>query len=196
MASASTAKSCIARMLSGDEDDCCVVHYVIDRSLSNNRKIIERAMDEIERYSRIEFMPRKGQKCHLLLTKDDGCYYYSEDGCFHRISLGMGCAEFGTILHELMHALGFEHEHNRPDRGKYLIINWRNIQTDEKDQFKKVSRRKYIWNNFPMDFDSIMMYAKKEFTKNGLPTIARKDGGPLKRANKLSAMDKEKLAKL
>ncbi|GIY87825.1 zinc metalloproteinase nas-6 [Caerostris extrusa] len=173
MAGSSTGKSFIARMLSG-EVDCCVVPYVIERSLNYNRKTIERGMDEIERYSRIEFKRRNRQRCHLLITKDDGCSYYSEDGCFHRISLGMGCEEFGTILHELMHALGFEHEHNRPDRGKYLIINWRNIQTDDKDQFKKVSKRKYIWNNFPMDFDSIMMYENTEFTKMAYPTIKKK----------------------
>ena len=32
--------------------------------------------------------------------------------------------ELGNILHELGHALGLYHEHNRWDRGRYVNVNW------------------------------------------------------------------------
>jgi hypothetical protein len=47
-----------------------------------------------------------------------------------KVSLDDGCVKDwapGVVTHELMHALGFFHEHTRPDRDTYVKINFDNI---------------------------------------------------------------------
>lgn len=48
---------------------------------------------------------------------------------YQEVSLGAGCISKGIVLHEILHFLGFYHEHTRYDRDEYIKVNWKNIKT-------------------------------------------------------------------
>jgi hypothetical protein len=71
---------------------------------------------------------------HFLL-KYDPIFLYSQVGMLgwgsQAVNLGDGCLDILTIAHELMHAIGFHHEHQRPDRDQYIRIKWEEIPSGE-----------------------------------------------------------------
>lgn len=79
------------------------------------------------------------------------------------------------MIHELLHALGYIHMHNRPDRDRFVNIAWKNIQPNFFREFAKVNPSIFSNLGTPYDFNSIMHYNSLAFTKNGLRTIIPKD---------------------
>ena len=66
----------------------------------------------------------------------------------------------GSIVHQIMHALGFLHEHSRPDRDEYINVNLINSQTDIVNCGKYLPGRLDYDFNYDYDFGSIMHYGK------------------------------------
>ncbi|KAK3719746.1 hypothetical protein QZH41_011021, partial [Actinostola sp. cb2023] len=88
-----------------------------------------------------------------------------------KLSLGLGCENKGTVIHELMHALGFFHEQSRRDRDKHVMINWSNIAKGARSNFEKYPHGEADYLNAPYDYLSIMHYPQYAFSRNGHRTI-------------------------
>lgn len=56
------------------------------------------------------------------------CYAdFARVGGRQQVSLADECIDYATIIHELMHVIGFIHEHQRDDRDQFVRIVWRNV---------------------------------------------------------------------
>ena len=144
--------------------------------------LLRKAMKEIEDMTCIRFIKRTTEPDYIKIISEDGCYsYIGKIGGPQTLSLQTsGCHDLGTIIHELMHAIGFFHKHEQHNRDQYLTIHWDNIPKDLWDQFERVSsyRGKVFTKAF--DYSSIMLYGPRSFSKDGKAiTMSRKDGGRL-----------------
>lgn len=79
----------------------------------------------------------------------------------------------GSVMHEIGHVLGLEHEHTRPDRGNHIDIHWDNIDPAKRHNFDVSPSGSRMLGQY--DYDSIMHYGPTTFSMNGLPTITPKN---------------------
>lgn len=130
-------------------------------------------MDAIELVSCIRFTPRKNSKDFLNIFSGKHCKSnLGRTGGGQPLSLNWRiCFEKGIIIHELLHALGYIHMHNRPDRDKYVKILWKNIDPNWFNEFNRVDPSNFNHLGTPYDYQSIMHYGATAFTKNGAVTI-------------------------
>ncbi len=78
----------------------------------------------------ITFKKKDKEKNYVKIGNDLGCgssvgKLVEEKGQI--ISLATNCLNVETIIHELVHALGFYHEQARPDRDDYVKVINENI---------------------------------------------------------------------
>jgi hypothetical protein len=154
-----------------------IVPYSMQLSLFPMREQINAAMREIEQKTCVKFRPRLLSRDYVNMGSGSGCYsVIGRQGGPQILSLGRGCGAHTTIVHELMHAIGFEHMHSHRDRDMFLKINWENIPTDKWRQFEVVSLLGYK-TLVPFDFESVMLYGPKTFGQQGKTSMESKVKG-------------------
>ena len=93
-----------------------------------------------------------------------------------RVSLQKpGCIYPEVIIHELLHAAGYEHEQCRPDRDQFIRVIYSNVQPGLEFAFDKISASVVGLFDIPYDYYSIMHYRNDAFTVNGRNTIMTLD---------------------
>jgi hypothetical protein len=94
----------------------------------------------------------------------------------YNLNLGAtGCWSNHTVAHELGHAMGFIHEHQRPDRDSYVTIDTSNVRSNAIGNFNRVTS--LIDRQTPYDFSSVMHYTANAFAiDTSRPTIIPRAG--------------------
>lgn len=83
-----------------------------------------------------------------------------------------GCtSKVGTVMHELMHALGFLHEQNREERDQYVDIVMGNVRKGYEVNFEKAAPGSASGFGVGYDYGSVMHYSDSAFSVNGERTI-------------------------
>jgi len=154
-----------------------IVFYQIDPGLPNPQRVYD-AMAHWEANTPIRFVARTTQRGYVLFRNSSGCSAnVGYSGGLQYVNLGGGCST-GNTIHEIGHTIGLWHEHTRLDRDNHITVNYSNIVPGYEGNFNT-----YVTLGFDgfdyganLDLSSIMMYGPYDFSRNGLPTITKKDG--------------------
>lgn len=133
----------------------------------------EIAIDIVESVCDVVFVPRTSESDFVVFTDSTGnSSFLGRVGGPQPINMFNWSFEY-IIVHEIKHALGFYHEHQRPDRDTFITVNTSNIDPSFLSQFTIEGGADPIG---PYDFESVMHYGRFAFTNNGFPTITLNPG--------------------
>uniref|UniRef100_A0A6Q2Y3S3 Metalloendopeptidase n=1 Tax=Esox lucius TaxID=8010 RepID=A0A6Q2Y3S3_ESOLU len=147
------------------------VPYVISNQYSTReRSVIEGGLQTFAASTCVRFVRRTNQRDFVNIRSLSGCFsYIGRRGNGQDVSLSRnGCVFLGIVQHELLHALGFNHEQTRSDRDNHVQILLQNVIRGMEFNFAKINT---INLNTPYDYNSVMHYGRFAFSRNRQPTI-------------------------
>lgn len=162
------------------------IPYVISPALEGQRKKIEWAMVQWEDKTPIRFVARTNEFDYILFKESSrNASFVGRQGGPQLLELAPGLSDYGTMVHELGHALGLVHEHMRADRNTYIDFHPQNLEAGvNPNNFYTISNMPGdvgfdSWQGF--DFASIMLYGSFNFAKKHpdgsvRPVLTKKDG--------------------
>lgn len=142
---------------------------------NNETAAILKAMEELSNRTCIRFRPFRVEDQHWVQFKGDdtGCWALVGMRDFGQvINLQRpSCIHHGTIVHEMLHTIGFYHQQSATNRDEYVNIIWKNIDPSMRNNFQKFDHSIVTDFNVTYDYDSVLHYGSKAFSINGENTI-------------------------
>ncbi|XP_023281314.1 low choriolytic enzyme-like [Seriola lalandi dorsalis] len=163
-----TRRGCLWRK---SRDGNVYVPYRISNQYSRReRDTIVQGLRSFARSTCIRFTPLNRQRDFVDIQSRSGCFsFVGRRGNAQTVSLSrQGCVFRSVIQHELLHALGFNHEQTRSDRDEHVRILLENVIPGMEHNFRKINTRNL---GTPYDYGSVMHYGRFAFSRNREATI-------------------------
>jgi len=155
-----------------------IIPYRLDSTFSSQtRSAIEDAISHWNQVGGITFRPVDAVSTTAEFN-GDLVYFSNNPGCAswvgrqggqQEVWVGPDCPA-GSVMHEIGHVLGLEHEHTRPDRDQYIQIHWENIVHGKSHNFDIAPSTSRVLGEY--DYGSIMHYGRYNFSAVGRPTLS------------------------
>jgi hypothetical protein len=171
-----------------------IVPFVVNSSLQNAGRI-NQAIAHLRERTAIRLVPRTNQTNFVeFIGADVNQSRIGMVGGRQVIRLSAG-APVGTVVHEILHALGIYHEQSRSDRDAFVEIRWQNIQQNAIGNFQTVPGS---IDYYDYDYGSIMHYPRWAFRIDPSQDtiVPRQAGVTIGQRDGLSWTDRQTIAKL
>jgi hypothetical protein len=140
------------------------VPYAIAAGVSPNlRQAITNAIQDFTSNTPIQWVPRTNQANFVTFRGEPSSANECGDsevgmqggGQDIHLSLAQGCGGPSTIVHEMGHAIGFQHEQTRNNRNFYLTVRYDNM---DKNSFSQYDQDLTELDVLPFEYASVMEY--------------------------------------
>jgi hypothetical protein len=143
-----------------------VIPFDITKLTPPQQALALRAMQRwVNTGAKIKFMPRTNEVEYVNFTgKTDAGNNTSHVGFKKGARTDINITAFWwrenewMPAHELGHALGFFHEHERWDRDQFVTIHYENIKPGRAHDYDWIAKTNWLVNSLPYDYKSIMHY--------------------------------------
>lgn len=158
-------------------DKATIPFYIEEKHFSDEEvETIMSAIKEFNSQTCLRFKPYKLTDVNWVFVTGN------ESGCWSSVGMkGEGgqqlnlnspkCVKKGIVMHEFLHAAGFFHQQSASNRDEYVKIMWENILDGKDSNFNKYDDSTVTDFETVYDYESIMHYSGKAFSKNGNATI-------------------------
>ena len=143
------------------------IPYFITPDLPNPKRVLK-AIQYFNDHTPVRFIPFSGQVDAIVFQKGkEHCFsHLGRVGGHQPIFLSGGCY-WREFIHEMMHAMGFIHEHSRTDRSQFIQVVWDNIEPKYRSQFEVAPENFMdLVRGTEFDYQSAMIYPSIAFSKN------------------------------